>query len=764
VNSAGCDPDETVQALLVTRNGGSGLALNKEAIRHYLNGGGQVITERGISSRVVGELLNIPTLEGSLIGDCRSNIQPVVVSRPQDPLWALTPHTPPPEGTSGCGYDLSAIPGVIRLGGWDELSTSLGYIEYGRGRIWLVEANWRDQILEMSDESLALMAAMIAGGGKPVYTRALPECMDLYDNDHDGLIDLFDSDCVSERDVTEWTREVDELPACADGVDNDDDAYVDFPFDPQCESAGDHDEREITTPEGAEGEVIVVAECADGLDNDDDGEIDWPFDAGCSGQGALRESNTNIVTPCNNQQDDDQDGRIDFPADPECLARSWPSELSIARSFFASQGVVIDQGREVSHGEVFRYGCNNGADDDRDGLIDFPADPECLTPRDPDERGESTNLTLEERLRGFTYALPECRDGLDNDSDGSIDLNDVDCYGADDLGPESGQDGPHEVTPACDDLIDNDNDGVSDWPLDPDCLARGADSEDDICASLGSTLISAGERVTFNLLNEGEQHREIWDHLEPISCSDTSQTGQTYHLIQEVSGPLNLEFDAVIRPQSLISLSVRRGCGPDTQVLLCQSLDLSGDEEERSLYIPHLPSGDYLITIGAALPSSWESWARAIDLPPDPRGYQSRDDITSICWQDGGLDSFDCMGRTEVTWRGESISLDVSPGTHTLPLEDHYALRYASERPHPNIWRIRYWGLGTPTDGARLGLRVFGNLGLDDDTIPTGGVLDIDSASLPYTWFVDDLDQTRKPSILTLVVPSQADEVINLST
>jgi hypothetical protein len=122
------------------------------------------------------------------------------------------------------------------------------------------------------------------------------------------------------------------------------------------------------------------------------------------------------------------------------------------------------------------------------------------------------------------------------------------------------------------------------------------------------------------------------------------------------------------------------------------------------------------------------------------------------------------MGRTEVTWRGESISLDVSPGTHTLPLEDHYALRYASERPHPNIWRIRYWGLGTPTDGARLGLRVFGNLGLDDDTIPTGGVLDIDSASLPYTWFVDDLDQTRKPSILTLVVPSQADEVINLST
>ena len=78
---------------------------------------------------------------------------------------------------------------MIRLGGWDELSTSLGYIEYGRGRIWLVEANWRDLRAEMSDESRALMAAMIAGGGRPVYAKALPECMDLYDNDHDGLVD-----------------------------------------------------------------------------------------------------------------------------------------------------------------------------------------------------------------------------------------------------------------------------------------------------------------------------------------------------------------------------------------------------------------------------------------------------------------------------------------------------------------------------------------------------------------------------------------------
>ena len=762
--SAGCDPDDSVQALLITRTGGSGVALNIETIRQYLNGGGQLITERGISSRVVSEILNIPTRQGTFLGDCRSNIQPIVVSRRQDPLWSLTPHSPPSEDLSGCGYDLSALPGVIRLGGWDTLSTSLGYIEYGRGRVWLVESNWRDIRPEMSDESRALMAAMIAGGGKAIYAKNLPECMDLYDNDHDGFIDLFDPDCVSARDVTEQPRSYDEPPACADGVDNDDDGSIDFPFDPHCESAGDPDEREIAMPEGVVTDEILIAECADGLDNDQDGEIDWPYDAGCSGRGALRESHITALNPCNNQQDDDQDGRVDFPTDPECLARSWPSELSLARSRFVSQGVVIDRGREVNNGERFSYGCHNHADDDGDGLVDFPADPECLTPLDPDERGAQTDQSPEDRLQGFTFTLPECRDGLDNDTDGATDLNDLDCSGAQDAGPESGLDDASDLEPECGDLIDNDEDGAIDWPLDPDCVARGDLMEESLCAGLSAPSIVVGDTVTFNPVSDHLEDREVWDHLDGTGCADPSRVGKVYHLLQEESGPLRLLFSEHERTQSLVSVSVRRGCGSDAPVLLCQVLDLSGEARFRTLELPHLQRGEYLISVGAAMPPSWESWGRSIELPPDPRGYVSRDDITSICWQDGGQNSFDCMGRAEIISRDGALPLDVSLGTHNLLLEERYGVRYASEKPHPNIWRMRYWASGTPSDESQVTFRISGNLGLDHETIAIEDMMNIDGMLLPYVWFVDDLDAPTKPPVFFMVVPRDASELTELST
>ncbi len=66
-------------------------------------------------------------------------------------------------------------------------------------------------------------------------------------------------------------------------------------------------------------------------------------------------------------------------------------------------------------------------------------------------------------------ALPACSDGIDNDDDGLIDLDDRGCEDADDtneLGP-----------PACSDGVDNDFDGETDFPADPGCA--GPQDEDE---------------------------------------------------------------------------------------------------------------------------------------------------------------------------------------------------------------------------------------------------------------------------------------------
>ncbi|MCA1572555.1 MAG: hypothetical protein LC798_20090, partial [Chloroflexi bacterium] len=59
-------------------------------------------------------------------------------------------------------------------------------------------------------------------------------------------------------------------PQCSDGVDNDADGFIDFPNDPQCESAADNSEAGAGAPQ-----------CSDGVDNDGDGLVDFPNDPEC---------------------------------------------------------------------------------------------------------------------------------------------------------------------------------------------------------------------------------------------------------------------------------------------------------------------------------------------------------------------------------------------------------------------------------------------------------------------------------------------------
>ena len=66
---------------------------------------------------------------------------------------------------------------------------------------------------------------------------------------------------------------------------------------------------------------------------------------------------------------------------------------------------------------------------------------------------------------------PECRDGLDNDGDGLIDMADFGCSNPDDT-----REFPN---PRCSDGIDNDGDTFTDLPADLQCASE-SDSREDI--------------------------------------------------------------------------------------------------------------------------------------------------------------------------------------------------------------------------------------------------------------------------------------------
>ncbi|MBU1899136.1 hypothetical protein KKB55_15460, partial [Myxococcota bacterium] len=101
--------------------------------------------------------------------------------------------------------------------------------------------------------------------------------------------------------------------------------------------------------------------------------------------------------------------------------------------------------------------CADGVDNDGDGRVDHPDDPDCEGPEGTDEAGPPP---------------PQCSDGLDNDGDDRVDLEDPDCLNHLD-GLEEG--GNPEV--ACANGIDDDGDGYADFPLDPGCAAAGDNDE-----------------------------------------------------------------------------------------------------------------------------------------------------------------------------------------------------------------------------------------------------------------------------------------------
>ncbi len=129
--------------------------------------------------------------------------------------------------------------------------------------------------------------------------------------------------------------------------------------------------------------------------------------------------------------------------------------------------------------------CDDGLDNDGDGKKDFPEDPGCTSKADTDEafvpqcadgidQDRDTKIDLDDEgcsslLDDSEGGEPACNDGTDNDGDSKVDTADPGCDGS--------TDSSELDVSACSDGMDNDGDKLTDFPLDPGCASAADDDE-----------------------------------------------------------------------------------------------------------------------------------------------------------------------------------------------------------------------------------------------------------------------------------------------
>ncbi len=366
------------------------------------------------------------------------------------------------------------------------------------------------------------------------------ECADGLDNDGDGRIDVYDSDCTGPDDAVE--RGPDRDTACANGLDDDADGWIDFPADPGCVAAG-HNSEVDPSPAPA---------CANGIDDDGDGATDYPADPGCAGRGDEAEVDPAALPACANGLDDDDSGAADWPADPGCDAAGDPTEVGpcgLGVEVIDLNGWLQDhaayEGDLTGRADQLQGVCGGAAggevvlryvvDTPLDRLVfstqnDGTAAPVVMYLRAPCAGAElacdrgvdgapGVALTLEAPAPGAYYVVvdtgsrmavggfrlevdaqapPACRDGVDSDGDGAVDLADPGC-----TDPEDADEADPDEPPVCSNGLDDDQDGLVDYPADPDCVAAGHFEEAPPCALASPTvrLGQAGGDVALAPLN-----------------------------------------------------------------------------------------------------------------------------------------------------------------------------------------------------------------------------------------------------------------------
>ena len=168
-----CDPDNTVQAMFVTRSGGGQAAGRAAQWQQYVQNGGLIITEYNVSHQVYNAVFGGNIAQGPRRGACRDNAMFPVKINENDPFWQANQAIDVVAAADApCGYEVGHFPGVTALGGWAANQVGLAYRNLGTGRVWFVDADWQDNEASWRPQSSVLMGKMMtwcggadAGGG-----------------------------------------------------------------------------------------------------------------------------------------------------------------------------------------------------------------------------------------------------------------------------------------------------------------------------------------------------------------------------------------------------------------------------------------------------------------------------------------------------------------------------------------------------------------------------------------------------------------------
>ena len=306
------------------------------------------------------------------------------------------------------------------------------------------------------------------------------ECNNGMDDDGDGLNDYPDDPgCGGPTDTTE----ADDCPSgpncpqCANDTDDDGDGDIDYPADVDCLAASDDDESEPACT--FESDPILAF--ASGSTTGDTGTYTDDFNPSCvfgngfgpdvvytadlpamlslhvDNFGSGYDSILAIYDPaCADELGcDDSFGfgnelvdLTNLPAGTYSIVQDGyfgdlgPYTLNLSGTIaplgacdgaLASAGVISCPPAYSCTGGIClgTAACNNGSDNDGDGLADYPLDPGCSTPEDTSEADDCPSGPV----------CPECGNGVDDDGDGEIDYPaDSSCIAASGAEGTCGQD------------------------------------------------------------------------------------------------------------------------------------------------------------------------------------------------------------------------------------------------------------------------------------------------------------------------------------
>ncbi|MCA9538082.1 MAG: hypothetical protein KC620_04305 [Myxococcales bacterium] len=301
---------------------------------------------------------------------------------------------------------------------------------------------------------LFVQPAEVDGESAPVLVRVHAEpietpCADEIDNDGDGLIDQADPGCSDALDPDE--TDPDPLPACGDGADNDGDGAIDWPDDPDCSAAGGISEGAVCA--GIDRVVYAGA---------GHHELEFAFDS--TDLGGTRGS-------CGGNGDEVA----------VVLLVDRPSSLT-GRVRTAEAGAIAVHIRADCAERASEVFCDAAFTETR-LLADRLEPGQYFIIVDHDvgfaERQDTATVELD------LVALPPraCENGVDDDGDGMTDLADPGC----DRGADDDETDPAHP-PACANDVDDDDDGAIDWPADRQCPAAGGRAEATRCALAGPLI------------------------------------------------------------------------------------------------------------------------------------------------------------------------------------------------------------------------------------------------------------------------------------